>query len=73
MFSGYPADIGFDVQITERNIHELYKLKNRKFATLVPKNRLNKYEQAQIDLIFCLYREDPFRRTWLKGYFSFNN
>lgn len=71
ILAGYPADIGFDLQITERNIHELYKLKRRAFATLV-KNPKSKFEQAQIDLIFCLYREttsdeDPTKKKWLKG------
>ena len=68
IIASYPAQIGFDVQITERNIHELYKLKGKTQARIVPSGKIqNKYEQAEIDLIFCLYREDPVGLKWLKG------
>ena len=51
-----PASIGFDLQITERNIHELYKLTSIN-VPIVQKSATQPFEQAQFNLVFGVYSE----------------
>ncbi|XP_075260404.1 uncharacterized protein LOC142351992 isoform X2 [Convolutriloba macropyga] len=66
---GNNTSIGYDVRITERNIHEIYKLRPRRFAKVVKQSKTGTpFEQAQIDLVFCQYRGANDKTVgWLKG------